>query len=61
MKIIQKKVLRSGNLKYTTAKAEMIEIAILPSEMPSAMIMLFISIVDTGAAATPTPSNSTVR
>ncbi len=61
MKIIQKKVLRSGNLKYTTAKAERMEIVILPSAMPSAMIRLFSIIVDTGEAALPTPCASTVR
>ncbi|MNT22578.1 hypothetical protein D3C72_1579680 [compost metagenome] len=43
------------------AKAEMIEIAIFPSAIPSAMIRLFFIMVATGDAASPTPWNSTVR
>ncbi len=39
-KIIQKKNIRIGKRKYTTAKAESIEIAILPTAMTSAMTVL---------------------
>ena len=54
-KIIQKKVRRSGKRKYTIAKDAMIEIAILPKAMPSAMPRLLSIIGPTGAAAPGAP------
>ena len=42
--------MRRGKLKKTTAYAEMIEMAIFPMAMTSAMIRLFISNVLTGVA-----------
>ena len=38
MKMTQNAVLRNGKLKYTTAKADRIEIRILPIAMPMAMM-----------------------
>src|SRR5213593_3454215 len=50
-KIIQKKKLRNGKRKYTMANEAMIEIAILPSAMASAITRLFSIMRPTGAAA----------
>ncbi len=48
-KIIQKKKLRSGKRKNTIANEAMIEIAILPKAMASAMTRLLSIIGPTGA------------
>jgi hypothetical protein len=51
-KIIQKKKLRSGKRKKTMANEAMIEIAILPQAMASAITRL-LNIIDPTGAATP--------
>ena len=60
-KIIQKQNMRNGKRKYTTANAEIKEIAILPIEMASAMIRLTTIMRPTGGAPLlpPVPPNST--
>src|SRR2546422_11127428 len=50
-KIIQKKKLRSGKRKYTMANEAMIEIAILPTAMATAITRLLSIMRPTGAAA----------
>ncbi|MNQ33289.1 hypothetical protein D3C85_467160 [compost metagenome] len=59
-KIIQKKNMRPGKRKYTTAKADSSEIAILPMEIDSAMIRLTYIMRPTGAPDEPPdePPNS---
>jgi hypothetical protein len=56
MKIIQKKNIRPGNSKNTTAKADSSEMAILPTTMTSAMIRLLRIIVSAGVPRTRAPS-----
>ncbi|CFP64165.1 Uncharacterised protein [Bordetella pertussis] len=54
-KIIQKKNMRPGKRKYTTANADSSEMAILPSEIASAMIRLTYIMRPTGAPYEPPP------
>ena len=64
MKIIQNTRLRPGNRKYTTAKADSSEMAILPSAMVRALMRLTISIGAAGGTRVPysvTPPNSAKR
>ena len=55
MKMTQNAVLRNGKLKYTTAKADRIEIRILPIAMPIAMMNELIIIMPTGSRASAPP------
>ena len=61
MKIIQNTTLRSGNLKYTMAKADSSEMAILPMAMTSALTRLMPIIGKAGGNLLPwlfSPPNS---
>jgi hypothetical protein len=61
MKMIQNAVLRNGNRKYTTEKADKIEIRILPVAMPSAMMNEFSIMVPTGSRVVRAVPTNTVR
>lgn len=60
MKISQNDRLRNGKRKNTIAYAEIIEIAILPIEITSAITRLLNSMRPNGAAALPLPCDQTV-
>ena len=63
MKIIQKKTMRSGKEKNTTAKADSREIAIFPTAIRIAMMRLFHSMVLAGTAKVlrPPPPSAQAR
>ena len=63
MKIIQKKTMRNGKAKNTTAKAESREIAIFPTAMISAIISELSSMVLAGTAKVlrPPPPSAQAR
>src|SRR5690554_2320656 len=60
-KIIQKKNIRKGNRKYTTAKADSIEMAIFPTAMVNAMTVLIHIMRATGGVPGPSPNRTVVK